>query len=212
VSAQPDGTAPQPPSGGGSQSLQATLSKMGEQSRERSPFMFLVIGLCFFLPFISLSCSGRTLGTLSGVQLVTGAEMDIDEEALEEDLAEEFGLPAPTEGGEQAPTQENDPSIWAILALAAAVIGVLVGFVTKARTRSVASFIAALLGLTGLLALRFDIEGDLSEAEGLVSIDYKLGYWISALLFVILALSHGTVLRANRVNGPPSTGPPGPAP
>jgi hypothetical protein len=172
--------------------------------------MFLVIGLCFFLPFISISCSGQRLGTLSGIQLVTGDEIDIDEEALTESFAEAFGTTgteAPDEGTPEEPP-ENDPSIWAILALAAAVLGVIVGFVTKGRARAMSSFVAALLGLVGLIGLRFDLQGDVGEAEGLVSVDYRLGYWISALLFLALALSHGTYLRGARQTGPPSTGPP----
>jgi hypothetical protein len=214
VSAQPDGTAPQPPSGGGSQSLQATLSKVGEQSRERSPFMFLVVGLCFFLPFISISCSGQRIATMSGFQLVTGADVEVEESFLEE-MEQLENLGGTADPNAQTPTpapEETDPSVWAIVALAAAVLGVLVGFVTKGRTRAVGSLAAALAGLVGLIALRFDLGSDVSDAEGLVSVDYRIGYWIAALLFAVLGVAHGTFLRASRVNRPPSTGPPGRAP
>jgi hypothetical protein len=197
VSAQPDGTAPQPP-GSGSQSLQATTAKLGEQARERSPFMFLVIGLCFFLPFVSVSCNGQDLATMSGVQLVTGAEVEIAPELVEE-LNNSFGV----EEGEEVPneTEEADPSIWAIIALAAAVLGVVVGFATKRRARTLASLAAALLGLVGLIGLRFDLQVDVEGAEG-ISIRYRLGYWIAALLFAVLALAHGTFLRGRSRAGP----------
>jgi hypothetical protein len=197
MSTQPDGSQPQ--TGG---------AKLGDQVRERSPFMFLVIGLCFFLPFVSISCSGQDIATLSGVQLVTGAEVEVDP-AFVEQMEEAFGAE-----GSDVPqeTEETDPSIWAIVALAAAVIGVVAGFVTKGRTRAMASLVAALVGLAGLIGLRFDLQGDVSEAEGLVSISYKIGYWIVALLFLALALAHGMFMRGARQTGPPSTGPPGPGP
>ncbi len=212
--AQPEGSGPQPPGPGSGQSLNTTGRRLNEQTRERSPFMFLVIGLCFFLPFISISCSGQRLGTLSGIQLVTGDEIDIDEQALEQQFTEAFGTTGTTEADDEAPSDapENDPSIFAIIALAAAVLGVIAGFVTRGRTRAMVSFAAALAGLVGLIGLRFDLQGDVSEGEGLISVDYRLGYWISALLFLALALSHGTYLRGARRTGPPSTGPPGPGP
>lgn len=210
MSAVPEGTGGPPP-GPGTSSAQNIARRVNEESRRRSPFMFAVIGLCFFLPFISLSCSGQRLATLSGVQLVTGAEITVDSAELTEGLEDAFGTPSDTE---EAPseTQETDPSVWAIIALGAAVLGVIVGFVTKGRTRSIASGAAAAAGLVGLFGLRFDLEGDVSEAEGLVAIDYRIGYWIAALLFVLLAIAHGTFLRANRSPGDGSTGPPGPAP
>jgi hypothetical protein len=183
--------------------LQNTARKVGDETVKRSPVMFLVIGLCFFLPFISISCSGQRLGTLSGVQLVTGAEIDIDEAALTEEFGEQFGEGAGfstfTSGdSDEGPTEDNEPSVWAIIALAAAAIGLVVGFALKRRTRSMASLVAAVLGLAGLVGLRFDLEGDVSEAEGLVSVDYRIGYWIAALLFVVLGLSHWIFVRRDR--------------
>jgi hypothetical protein len=201
VSTAPEGTGTPPPgSGSGSQSLQGIGRKVNEESQRRSPFMFAVIGLCFFLPFISISCSGQRLATLSGVQLVTGADITVDADELTQELGDAFGAPA----DEDAPpeTQENDPSVWAIIALAAAVLGVVVGFVTKGRTRAIASLTAAVLGLGGLIGLRFDLEGDLSEAEGLVTVDYRIGYWIAALLFLVLAIAHGSLVRAERNRSP----------
>ena len=195
MSAQPDGTGPQPPSAG-SPSLQDNLRTGGEQVRQRSPFMFLVAGLCFFLPFITISCSGQELATLSGRQLVTGAEITIENPAAE--FQDAFGE---TDGELPSETEETDPSIWAIVALAGAVLGVVVGFVTKGKTRSIAGLVAALVGLTGLIGLRFDLEGDLKEAEGLVSARYRIGYWLVAMLFAVLALAHGAYLRAGRKRG-----------
>lgn len=214
MSAQPDGTAPQPPSGGGSQNLQATFAKANEQTRARSPFMFLVIGLCFFLPFVSISCSGQRIATLSGIGLATGEDVKVDESFMEElEELEGLGTTTDSEADAAAPeTEENDPSLWAIIALAGAGLGVIVGFVMRGRPRSIGSLLATLVGLAGLIGLRFDLEGDISEGEGLVAIDYRAGYWITALLFVVLAIAHGSWLRAVRRTGPSSTGPPGPAP
>jgi hypothetical protein len=166
--------------------------------------MFAVIGLCFFLPFISISCSGQRIATLTGVQLVTGADITVEAEQFTQELEDAFGTPSDPEDAPASETEETDPSVWAIIALAAAVIGTIAGFVTKGRTRAVASFAAAVLGLVGLIGLRFDLQGDVKEGEGLVVIDYRLGYWIAAVLFVVLAIAHGTLLRAGRT---PEAGP-----
>lgn len=205
MNAQPAGTGSPPPQGAGPTPLQQNARKANEQIRRRSPYMFIVAGLCFFLPFITISCSGQKIATLSGRQLVTGAEITIENPVA--GLEEEFG----TTTGEEAPseTEETDPSIWAIVALAAAVLGIAVGFVLKGRARSIGSIAAALIGLVGLIGLRFDLEGDVEEAEGLVVINYRIGYWLVALFFVLLGIAHGMFLRAGRQS---ATGPPGPAP
>ncbi len=45
-----------------------------EPIKKFSPALFGVIILCFFLPFANLSCSGQTVMTLTGFQLITGTE------------------------------------------------------------------------------------------------------------------------------------------
>jgi hypothetical protein len=212
VSAQPEGTAPPP--GGSGQSFQANVAAASEQTRRRSPVMFLVVGLCFFLPFVSFSCSGQRIATLSGVGLATGQDVEVEESFMRE-FEELESLGTTDAPGEDAPgpaPEENDPSPWAIVALAAAVLGTVFGFVLRGRARSVASLGAALVGLAGLVGLRFDLEGDVAQAEGLVAIDLRIGYWIAAVLFAVLAIAHGAFLRAATGTGSPTAEPPGPAP
>ncbi|MBM3243119.1 hypothetical protein FJZ31_43220, partial [Candidatus Poribacteria bacterium] len=44
--------------------------------KKLSPAIFVIILICFFLPFVSASCGGQKLATLSGVQLVTGTTVE----------------------------------------------------------------------------------------------------------------------------------------
>ena len=45
-----------------------------EALKKFSPALFGLVILCFFLPFVNLSCSGQTVMTLTGFQLITGSE------------------------------------------------------------------------------------------------------------------------------------------
>jgi len=45
-----------------------------EPLKKFSPAFYGIIILLFFLPFVNLSCSGQTIMSLSGFQLITGSE------------------------------------------------------------------------------------------------------------------------------------------
>ena len=49
-----------------------------EALKKLSPAFYGVIVLLFFLPFVNLSCSGQTIMSLSGLQLITGSEYKAD--------------------------------------------------------------------------------------------------------------------------------------
>ena len=44
-----------------------------------SPGFYGVIILCFFMPFVNLTCSGQKIMSLSGFQLITGTEVKANE-------------------------------------------------------------------------------------------------------------------------------------
>jgi hypothetical protein len=213
----PEGSAP---SGG-----RSALDRASEETRRRSPIFFAVIALCFLLPFVSVECSGQRILTMKGLDLVTGAEPEISE-----DFEEQFDLGDTGDTGDETAVDpgdietetgvesENDPNLWAIIALAAAIAGLILSLVLRLRSRLLGATITALIVFASLVILRFDISADTDEAAGIVGVEYRFGYWIALLLALVLSIAHVMELRrpsraattAGVPPAPPPSEPPGP--
>lgn len=170
-----------------------------EKARRFSPAMFAVIAVCFFLPFVALTCAGQELFSVKGIDLVTGTE--ITEDDLSGDVRD--SLQQFEEGFGETPTDDSadendklDPQLWAIVALAAAVVGVVGGLVLRDRRGRLLSAISGIVGAVSLILLRatFDVESgaDAGQEIGQVSIGYewRLGWWLALLLFLVQPLLH----------------------
>lgn len=185
-----------------------SVAQVSDVVHRRSPAMFAVVAVCFVLPFVSFACSGQRILTFSGLQLVTGTEVssqEIQEDIFGGDPGEIFGTPSTPAEDE---TERVEPEGLAILALAAAVLGAAGGFM-KGRARSTWSTIAAVGGALSLLALKIKLDGDIEEeGEGIVSLEYRFGFWIALVLFVVLAVVHVRWLRGK---SPPEPARPPPA-
>jgi hypothetical protein len=151
--------------------------------------------LCFLLPFVSVTCSGQRVVTAKGLDFVLGAEVQVDE-GLEEafqDL-EDFG-------GEALPAEADDridPNIFAIVAFGAAAIGLLLALVLRDRRRARSAMIASGLVALSLIAFRIDVGGDAEDGGGVVSVDYRIGYWGAIVLALVALLAHGSELWRER--------------
>jgi hypothetical protein len=189
------------------------VDKATHQTRRFSPGFFGLIALCFLLPFLSITCTGTPIATLKGLDFVTGAEVKIDEELQESfDLGEGFEVGATPSPGEieddvtedvqveGAEDDRVDPNLFAIVALAAAVIGIVLTLVLKRRGRDLAAVILASLVLLSLLVFRFDTSGDAEGGEGVVALEYRYGWWLAVLIALALIFAHFWGLR--RRQGP----------
>jgi hypothetical protein len=107
----------------------------------RTPASLIPYGaalLCFFLPFVSLSCQGQRIHTLTGIQLVTGTEIE---------RTGPFG---------EKTAQRVRPEFPAIVGLIAGIWGL--GLARRLRSRL--KTIPGIVGLVGLLWLKAKIEAD----------------------------------------------------
>lgn len=198
---------------------QSPVRRVTDEAERRSPIVFAIAAICFVLPFVSFSCSGQRYATLSGLDLVRGAKVTVDQDALEgftDGLDEAFGTSSDQESASttESQSEDTDPEIWAIIALAAALIGIVIGLVTKNRVRTIGSLAAAAVGILSLAILHSVLSGEFDipkEAQGIVAFEYRFGYWLVVLLFAVLAASHGLALRAPRSSLYPSADPPGQA-
>ncbi len=196
----------QRPSGQAGQTFENASTGM----RKRSPMMFAVVAACFLLPFVSFACSGQRVFTFSGLQLVTGAE--VDEQEIQEDLfGSEAGELFPPEADVEQETERSGSEGLAVVALLAALVGIGAGF-APGRGRSVWSAVAAVVGALSLAGLKVKLDGDVQEeGEGIIDLEYRFGYWFTLLLFIALAVVHIRYLRSAKDEvraPPPPVGPP----
>ncbi len=138
-----------------------------------SPGFYGVIILCFFLPFVNLSCSGQKIMSLSGFQLITGSEVKAD--GMFGDLSNQ---------GETKEKNEVDPQPLALFALLSAVAGLGLSFIRKKMIALINVVISA-LGFIFLILLKINLDGDVElSGQNVITLDYQLGYWLAVLLFV----------------------------
>jgi hypothetical protein len=133
-----------------------------------APFAAAV--LCFFLPFVQISCTmQRSMGfPFSGVQMVTGTEIQ-----------------TPDFGGGPGKTEKVPPSGLAIAVLLCSLAALGLCFVAG-RTGSLCAAIAGALGFVLMLILKAGLDQDaLKQGQGLLVIEYRIGF--IAICFFLLA-------------------------
>jgi hypothetical protein len=155
--------------------------------------LFTLIGLCFLLPFVSLSCASEEMAedlemqgdqTLTGAQLVTGGvrREDFDPRnaipPAESPVQSEFEIPA-------------EP--FAQIALVAALVGLALAFVRVARRRLLG---ASIVGAVGALSLVLLAMSPTLRAMGLAAVSLLFGFWIALGLFLVAAGVHVFQLRS----------------
>jgi hypothetical protein len=191
-----------------------------------SPF-FLVAGLCFFLPFVTVSCAaglgeqfaqglGEAFGEEAAGQLqqqdleetLTGIDIVLGETAETE--AAETPIPGPTPIAPTTPPGEagDNSQLWAIIALAAAGLGIFLSLLPG----SVGPILAIILGVGGAIALfliKVEIDGTIpAQAAAFIEVKYEIGFWAALILFVVAAV---TGLLRLFMPGGPTVPPPAPA-
>lgn len=142
-----------------------------EPIKKLSPALFVLIIICFFMPFVNLSCSGQTIMSLTGVQLITGA--DIKDQNM-------FGETNST----QTQDDKVDAQPLALFALITALVGLGISFIRK-KSLAIINVIVSALGAIFLLLLKFNLDGDAElSGQNVITLDYQAGYWLAFLLFL----------------------------
>jgi hypothetical protein len=191
-----------------------------------SPF-FLLAGLCFFLPFVTISCAaglgeqftqglGEAFGEEAAGQLqqqdleetLTGLDIVLGETA-EPDIGD-TPIPGPTPIAPTTPPAEagDNSQLWAIIALAAAGLGIFLSLLPGA----VGPILAIILGVGGAISLfliKTEIDGTIpAQAAAFIEVKYEIGFWAALILFVVAAI---TGLLRLFMGGRPAMPPPAPA-
>ena len=159
--------------------------------RKLSPAAFVLAFVCFFLPFVTFSCQGQTVASLSGFQLATGTKIR---------QPQVFGPP-------KEHKVEAEPL--ATVALLSVIAGVVLSFL-RGKKWSVGSAALGALGVILLAALKSKLDGDaLRQGGGVLQVSYGAGYYL-CLAFLLSAV--GTSIyslvagKGNRLASPLTTG------
>lgn len=150
-----------------------------ELTKKISPALYGIILICFFLPFVNLSCSGQTIMKLTGFQLITGTEVK-QPDMFGQDM---FGQNNNTMDKK---SEEIEAQPMALFAFLAALAALLVSLVKKKPT-AIITVVISVLGFIFLLLLKINIDGDAelnAGGQGVITLDYQFGYWFSFLLFL----------------------------
>jgi len=131
-----------------------------------SKLVFLGTVLCFFLPFVTVSCHGRDIFTATGRQLATGSTIS-----------------RPGGFGGQA-KQQISPNPFAAIAALSAISGLILSFFGKRMIRGVA--ISGAIGTASLAAMKVQLDYQLHKhAMGMAQNNYQVGYFLALLLMVV---------------------------
>ena len=131
-----------------------------------SPAIFAVSILCFFMPFVAVSCNGQRVATFTGVQLATGTTLE---------QPQMFGSP-------QKQKVEAEPL--AAVAGLCAILGLCFSFLPGARS-AVAPALCGFAGVVVLLMLKSKLDADiLKSGGGAFQLEYGAGFTLAILLFI----------------------------
>lgn len=120
-----------------------------------SPALFILVIICFLLPFVDLSCSGQSF-TINGFDFITGTSV----------------------AGEKLP-----PNPLAIVAITMALIGATLFFWKNSRTQ-IAQAVVGIIGFITLVAMKITFERKImGEADIPIQIEWRLGYYLAMLFF-----------------------------
>jgi hypothetical protein len=144
-----------------------------------SPVLFIVTVLCFLLPFVTVSCNGTKVATLSGTDLAFGTTIE---------QPQIYG---------PSVKKRTDAEPVATIAFLIAIAGIAVGFL--AARVPLASAITGGLGVLFLLILMGKLSSDVGkQAQGVFQLDYGVGFIMALILFLAAAGWNGWLFFMSR--------------
>lgn len=147
--------------------------------RKLSPALFGLALICFFLPWVTVSCQGHKIISLNGIQLVTGTT--IEEPKVFKELE---GLYSHIEKPGRSSDNKIKGSILAMFALLASIGGIGLSFL-RGKKGFLGPAIAGITGVISLIALSERLNNKiLQEGGGLLQLDYRAGFYLTLILFL----------------------------
>lgn len=158
-----------------------------------SSVAFAIGILLFLLPFAEVKCNGSPFANNTGLGIATGKEWKMTGGLFGNDLMGGNSLKAGTD-------QKKDPNIYAIIALALGIIGLILSLI-NARSAAGSALISGILSAGALIGLMFDLKkqannplpgktgGELDNAMNNVKIILEMTPWfyVAVIAFLVAA-------------------------
>jgi ribosomal protein S27AE len=170
---------------------------MNELKNFLSPVFFVIVIICFFLPFFNLTCQQQKIASLTGFELMTGTTIKTNENINGSNDMPLSGL----NKGIKSESVSAEPL--ALIVFLMAIGGLILSFYKKYSDLGPA--IAALLGVVSLIFLSSVVTDDLlgrAQYQPL-AVECTTGYYIS-LIFFVAALFYNAYLFAIRISYKPA--------
>jgi ribosomal protein L40E len=133
-----------------------------------SPSIFVLIVIFFLLPFVTISCQGQDVASLSGLNLVTGTKIE---------------------------TEKISPNPVAIIILLTAFFGVFLGLgIWKHKKITIISAITGAAGFLLTLILKFLIDNEVKSGPGFGT-SYDAGFYLILMSFAGAAALNAYILN-----------------
>lgn len=178
-----------------------------EQNEIRLPFRWISPAGCliafvgFFLVFTEVTCNGKQIDTITGVELATGYSADVD--LVQNDSNTEI----------ETQNEKGDPNIFALNAWIAALLGLILFIIPRMRDQHLLHALTAAIGLGCMIGLMINLQSELIKAknknDAVVNIDLDLqfnmqpGFWLVTLAFLVTLIADIMQLRAARAKVQP---------
>lgn len=150
------------------------------QKRMYIPAFYSLAILFFFFSFCDFKCNNQRIATIKGIELVTGTEIKQDVIAEDLSILKNSSVDIDT-------TQRVEPSIWAIIAFIAAIVGVTFLFL-KGKPQAYATIGVGMIGAVSLLLLQHQIQDKINQKSEfvIISTDFQFGYWAALAVFILI--------------------------
>jgi hypothetical protein len=144
---------------------------MSEGKKYITPSLYGIIIICFFLPFVIVSCEGKTIQEFTGMQMAVGTTVQTFSGSQEEETY----------------NYRVNPDPCASIALIITIIGLILGLSGKGREILLTA--ASAIGVIMLLLVRSNVVKEMTkQGMQMLNIEFGAAYYISIILFLIAAL------------------------
>jgi hypothetical protein len=160
---------------------------MEELKKFLNPILFVVIIICFFLPFFNITCQQQKIASLTGFELIIGTKVSFN--GLNKGLG---GISIPqNEIGEGIKTDYVSPEPLALVVFLLAIGGLIFSFFEKYSIIGSAS--VGLLGVLSLIFFSFTITDNILGKVHVqaLTLECSSGFYIAIILFIIILIYNG---------------------
>lgn len=152
-----------PNNAGGQQTINVQIPSADNIASRRPliPVSFALAIIFFFFTFCDFKCGGQKIGSIKGIELVTGTTIK-DHDMM---------------SGQETRGEKIPASMWAILAFGAAIIG-LGAFLIKEKREAIIGTGAGAIGAGSMIILQFVIKSAMDDkGKGQIDCDFQFPYW-----------------------------------